>query len=381
MGTLYLSTPSHNPPSSHYTTSGDKAEFLGKDDEGFDEGFCEDGEMPQDDRDSEPRVPAMIPLDLQDILNSAIPATALAQPQPPTSTQDDFEFDLGVDMLDAEHIQHNMADKTPLVPSLQRSPPLCFGVFTSELSSPSSSNTHPSCGHPFEDTRLVEHVAVKPDMDTNTETCSLDMCLTDCCLATTSCDMVVWNTTGVPLSSPLPPLTTPVLTTLSELVAFPPPTLPPTPPLTLPAGEASDGTLSPASSHSILPLSPSTPSSIVAVGASGVTKGNIAPEIIKMPFYQFKKILECPNLPEQKKAEVKNIRRRGKNKMAAKNCRQRKLEVIMGLQEEVDRLKDTTSKMRIKNLALEKQIEMFKLKCFQLTSSTGGINQKQLLTS
>lgn len=117
------------------------------------------------------------------------------------------------------------------------------------------------------------------------------------------------------------------------------------------------------------------------MGASGATKGNIAPEIIKMPFYQFKKILECPDLPEQKKAEVKSIRRRGKNKMAAKNCRQRKLEVIMGLQEEVDKLKDTASKMRVKNLALEKQIEMFKLKCFQLTSSTGGINQKQLLTS
>ena len=341
--------------------------------------------MPQDDRDSESRVPATAPLDLQDILDNAIPATALAQPQPPTSAQDDFEFDLGVDMLDAEHIQHSMGDKTPLVPSLHKTSSLCFGVFTSEpsSSSSSSSNTHLGSGNSFEDehTKLVcrQHVATMPDVDRGTETCSLDMCLTGCCLATTSCDTVVWNATvTVPLSSsPLTSLTTP---TLPELVPFPPPT---------PSHQgALDGTMgtnvtvpSPLPSHSTSSPSPSTPSSIVAVGASGATKGNIAPEIIKMPFYQFKKILECPDLPEQKKAEVKSIRRRGKNKMAAKNCRQRKLEVIMGLQEEVDKLKDTASKMRVKNLALEKQIEMFKLKCFQLTSSTGGINQKQLLTS
>lgn len=356
---------------------GDKAEFHGKDDEGFDEGFCEDGEMPQDEKDGESRVPAMVPLDLQHLLDNATPATALEVRQP-TAPQDEFEFDLGVDMLDAEHIQQGLVDSKTLVASNpHRMPSTYVGVLTSPDTQSSSSVL-------FEDVPddmnylCQQQMVAELNMDRTNDSCPLDICLTDCDLGT-SYNTGIWDATG-PLSSPLSPMTTPTHTSLTEVISVPLPANP-TPDI---SDTRTPGSLQPHSPPLKQPISspsPSTPSSTVAKGNDDVTKTGVTPEIIEMPFYQFKKILECPDLPEQKKVEVKNIRRRGKNKMAAKNCRQRKLEVIMGLKQEVDRLKEAAARMIVKNKGLEKEIETFRLKCFQLTSSSGSTNQKQLLSS
>ncbi len=80
-------------------------------------------------------------------------------------------------------------------------------------------------------------------------------------------------------------------------------------------------------------------------------------KIISMPFYEFKKILDSPCVSERDKEQVKAIRKKGKNKVAAKHCRQRKLEIIMGLQQEVDKLKGFKTQLVMKSLSLQRRIE------------------------
>lgn len=61
-------------------------------------------------------------------------------------------------------------------------------------------------------------------------------------------------------------------------------------------------------------------------------------EIINMPIDEFNECLSKYDLNEQQLTLVKDIRRRGKNKVAAQNCRKRKINQIVGLQHEVDHL-------------------------------------------
>lgn len=61
-------------------------------------------------------------------------------------------------------------------------------------------------------------------------------------------------------------------------------------------------------------------------------------EIINMPIDEFNECLSKYELNEQQLTLVKDIRRRGKNKVAAQNCRKRKINQILGLQHEVDQL-------------------------------------------
>ncbi|XP_055732976.1 endoplasmic reticulum membrane sensor NFE2L1-like [Salvelinus fontinalis] len=63
-----------------------------------------------------------------------------------------------------------------------------------------------------------------------------------------------------------------------------------------------------------------------------------AAEIVSMPVEEFLELLEGHGLSPAQVAFLRDIRRRGKNKLAAQNCRKRKLDAITGLQEEVERL-------------------------------------------
>ncbi|XP_038822578.1 endoplasmic reticulum membrane sensor NFE2L1-like [Salvelinus namaycush] len=63
-----------------------------------------------------------------------------------------------------------------------------------------------------------------------------------------------------------------------------------------------------------------------------------AAEIVIMPVEEFLELLEGHGLSPAQVAFLRDIRRRGKNKLAAQNCRKRKLDAITGLQEEVERL-------------------------------------------
>ena len=58
-------------------------------------------------------------------------------------------------------------------------------------------------------------------------------------------------------------------------------------------------------------------------------------DIIDLPMDEFNDLLSKHELTEEQLTLCRDIRRRGKNKVAAQNCRQRKLEQIEELGEEL----------------------------------------------
>lgn len=113
------------------------------------------------------------------------------------------------------------------------------------------------------------------------------------------------------------------------------------------------------------PLTPSSISSLPGGGATGSGAGPSpgVPKLVDMPFYQFKKILDSDEVSEADKNMAKTIRRRGKNKAAAKNCRQRKLDMIEGLQSEIDKLKVAKVRVEVRVQSLQKEIEAVRKRC------------------
>ncbi|KAJ7992205.1 hypothetical protein DPEC_G00276110 [Dallia pectoralis] len=57
--------------------------------------------------------------------------------------------------------------------------------------------------------------------------------------------------------------------------------------------------------------------------------------IVNMPVEEFNELLTKHHLSEAQLNLIRDIRRRGKNKMAAQNCRRRKLDILFGLEDEV----------------------------------------------
>ena len=58
-------------------------------------------------------------------------------------------------------------------------------------------------------------------------------------------------------------------------------------------------------------------------------------EIINLPMDEFNERLSKYDLEETQLSLIRDIRRRGKNKVAAQNCRKRKLDQILCLEDEV----------------------------------------------
>jgi nuclear factor erythroid 2-related factor 1/3 len=58
-------------------------------------------------------------------------------------------------------------------------------------------------------------------------------------------------------------------------------------------------------------------------------------EIIDTSVEEFTELLTRYRLTDAQQQLVRDIRRRGKNKMAAQNCRKRKMEVIQTIEDEV----------------------------------------------
>ncbi|KAM8856842.1 nuclear factor erythroid 2-related factor 2a isoform 1-T1 [Synchiropus picturatus] len=67
--------------------------------------------------------------------------------------------------------------------------------------------------------------------------------------------------------------------------------------------------------------------------------------IINRPVEEFNEMMSKHQLNEAQLALVRDIRRRGKNKVAAQNCRKRKMENIVGLESELDSLKDERERL------------------------------------
>lgn len=63
-----------------------------------------------------------------------------------------------------------------------------------------------------------------------------------------------------------------------------------------------------------------------------------AAEIINMPVNEFGVLLKNPSLTPMQTDLIRKIRRRGRNKVAAQNCRQRRMDDLQQLNSEVDQL-------------------------------------------
>ncbi|XP_052440158.1 endoplasmic reticulum membrane sensor NFE2L1 [Carassius gibelio] len=61
-------------------------------------------------------------------------------------------------------------------------------------------------------------------------------------------------------------------------------------------------------------------------------------QIVNMPVENFLELLDSQNLSGSEVSLLRDVRRRGKNKLAAQNCRKRKLDAILTLQDEVEGL-------------------------------------------
>ncbi|XP_016370599.1 nuclear factor erythroid 2-related factor 1-like [Sinocyclocheilus rhinocerous] len=61
-------------------------------------------------------------------------------------------------------------------------------------------------------------------------------------------------------------------------------------------------------------------------------------QIVNMPVEKFLELLDSQNLSGSEVTLLRDVRRRGKNKLAAQNCRKRKLDTILALQGEVEGL-------------------------------------------
>lgn len=60
--------------------------------------------------------------------------------------------------------------------------------------------------------------------------------------------------------------------------------------------------------------------------------------IVDMPVKEFLQVIESCSFSSEQVTLLRDIRRRGKNKLAVQNCRKRKIDVISGLQQEVEKL-------------------------------------------
>lgn len=81
--------------------------------------------------------------------------------------------------------------------------------------------------------------------------------------------------------------------------------------------------------------------------------------IINLPVEEFNDLLASFQLNEEQLTLIKDIRRRGKNKVAAQNCRKRKMDVLLGLNDEVSSLMRRRSRLlREKQEAMRNLQEM-----------------------
>ncbi|XP_008304424.1 nuclear factor erythroid 2-related factor 2a [Stegastes partitus] len=101
--------------------------------------------------------------------------------------------------------------------------------------------------------------------------------------------------------------------------------------------------------------------------------------IINLPVDDFTELMSKHQLNEAQLALVRDIRRRGKNKVAAQNCRKRKMENIVGLEGDLDSLKEEKERLmseRNKNITdlkeMKRQLNSLYLEVFGMLRDEKG---------
>uniref|UniRef100_A0A3P8ZRX3 Endoplasmic reticulum membrane sensor NFE2L1 n=1 Tax=Esox lucius TaxID=8010 RepID=A0A3P8ZRX3_ESOLU len=85
-------------------------------------------------------------------------------------------------------------------------------------------------------------------------------------------------------------------------------------------------------------------------------------KIIHLPVEEFNELLSKHHLSEAQLALVRDIRRRGKNKMAAQNCRKRKLDTIINLEQGVHDLRRDKARLLKEKMEFIRSIRQMKQK-------------------
>lgn len=85
-------------------------------------------------------------------------------------------------------------------------------------------------------------------------------------------------------------------------------------------------------------------------------------KIINLPVEEFNELLAKHHLSEPQLALIRDIRRRGKNKMAAQNCRKRKLDTIINLEQGVQDLRRDKARLLKEKMEFIRSIRQMKQK-------------------
>ncbi|XP_042363535.1 endoplasmic reticulum membrane sensor NFE2L1b isoform X2 [Plectropomus leopardus] len=85
-------------------------------------------------------------------------------------------------------------------------------------------------------------------------------------------------------------------------------------------------------------------------------------KIINLPVEEFNELLAKHHLSEGQLALIRDIRRRGKNKMAAQNCRKRKLDTIINLEQGVQDLRRDKARLLKEKMEFIRSIRQMKQK-------------------
>ncbi|XP_032890867.1 endoplasmic reticulum membrane sensor NFE2L1 isoform X2 [Amblyraja radiata] len=85
-------------------------------------------------------------------------------------------------------------------------------------------------------------------------------------------------------------------------------------------------------------------------------------KIVNLPVDEFNELLKKAHLTEPQLALIRDIRRRGKNKLAAQNCRKRKLDTILNLDQDVEQLKKQKARLLKEKVDFVKSLRQMKQK-------------------
>ncbi|KAG8514690.1 Nuclear factor erythroid 2-related factor 3, partial [Galemys pyrenaicus] len=89
-------------------------------------------------------------------------------------------------------------------------------------------------------------------------------------------------------------------------------------------------------------------------------------EIVRMPVESFNSMLSRHYLTDLQVSLIRDIRRRGKNKVAAQNCRKRKLDIILNLEDDVCNLQAKKETLKKERAQCNKAISIMKQKLHDL---------------
>ena len=126
---------------------------------------------------------------------------------------------------------------------------------------------------------------------------------------------------------------------------------------------------SPVKLHKAKPLSRESSPPAIHYQEQSVSSHDRLPsheEVVSMPFYKFKRLLDSPSLSGDDKLKAKAIRKKGKNKSAARNCRERKMAMLEGLDQEVAILQQQRASLLKQKAQLFAETKLWETKCASL---------------